>query len=127
MTTGNHPDSFAALTELQVGERSWRLFQLEALERRGLSASVISFPGLRPLDEAAILAAARGHRAVLTIEEHSVNGGFGSRVADVLMQAGLAPRFAKFGITDELRGQTGSQDWLLDRLGSIEERAAALL
>jgi transketolase len=99
----------------------------DALQGNGVSASVFSFPGLRPLDEEAVLSAARSHRAILTIEEHSVNGGFGSRVADVLMLAGLSPRFAKYGITDELRGQTGGQSWLLDRLGSIEDHAAGLL
>jgi transketolase len=41
----------------------------EVLASRGVSASVLSFPGFRPLDEAAVLAAARAHRALLTIEE----------------------------------------------------------
>lgn len=99
----------------------------DTLEKRGISASVLSFPSLRPLDEAAVIAAARDHRAILTVEEHSLNGGLGSRVADVLMAAGLSPRFAKFGITEDTRVQIGSQGWLLDRLGSIADRAAALL
>jgi len=99
----------------------------EALAARGISASVLSFPGFRPLDEDAVLAAARGHRAILTIEEHSVAGGFGTRVADVLLGAGLAPRFGKWGVTDALRGKIGSQAWLLDRLGTIEDHAASLL
>lgn len=99
----------------------------DALAARGISASVLSFPGFHPLDVSAIIDAARRHRAILTIEEHGVAGGFGSRVADVLITTGLAPRFAKYGITDALRGQIGSQNWLLDRLGSIEDHAAALL
>jgi transketolase len=99
----------------------------EALAKRGISASVVSFHGIRPIDEVAIHEAAHGHRAILTIEEHSVEGGFGSRVADTLMSAGLSPRFGKFGVTDALRGQIGSQSWLLERLGPIEDRAEALL
>lgn len=99
----------------------------DSLDARGISASVISFPGFRPLDEAALLSAARAHRAILTIEEHSVSGGFGSRVADVLMAQGLAPRFGKYGVTDALRGRIGSQAWLLDQLGPIEDYAARLL
>ncbi|MBX9752689.1 MAG: hypothetical protein K5Q68_24080 [Roseococcus sp.] len=99
----------------------------EALAARGISASVVSFPGFRPLDEAAVLAAARAHRAILTIEEHSVAGGFGSRVAEVLLAAGLAPRFGKYGVTDALRGRIGSQAWLLDKLGPIEDHAVRLL
>ena len=99
----------------------------EALAARGISASVASFPSIRPLDTAAIYEAARGHRAILTIEEHNVDGGFGSRVADALMAAGLAPRFGKYGVTEALRGRIGNQSWLLDSLGSIESHAAALL
>ena len=99
----------------------------DALAARGISASVLSFPGFHPLDVSAVIDAARRHRAILTIEEHGLAGGFGSRVADALLTAGLAPRFAKYGITEALRGQIGSQNWLLDRLGSIEDHAAALL
>jgi transketolase len=48
-------------------------------------------------------------------------------VADILLSAGLAPTFGKYGITDVVRGQIGSQTWLLDQLGSIEDCAEALL
>jgi transketolase len=99
----------------------------DALALSGISASVVSFHTFSPLDKAAVLNAAAGHRAVLTIEEHSVEGGFGSRVAEMLLMAGLAPRFGKFGVTDALRGKIGSQSWLLDSLGSIEDHARALL
>ena len=99
----------------------------DALALSGISASVLSFHTFSPLDEAAVVAAAVRHRAILTIEEHSVAGGFGTRVAEMLLMAGLAPRFAKFGVTDALRGKIGSQTWLLDSLGSIEDHARALL
>jgi len=99
----------------------------DALALSGISSSVLSFHTFSPLDETSVLAAAAAHRAVLTIEEHSVAGGFGSRVAEMLLMAGLAPRFGKFGVTDALRGKIGSQNWLLDSLGSIETHARALL
>lgn len=99
----------------------------DVLAERGVSASVISFPTFRPLDEAALLDAARGHKALLAIEEHSISGGFGSRVADILLDAGLAPRFGRYGITDAVRGKVGSQSWLLDLLGPLADRAMALL
>ena len=71
--------------------------------------------------------AAQRHRAILTLEEHMVEGGFGSRVAETLLMAGLAPRFGKFGVTDALRGRVGGQSWLLDTLGAVEDHAQALL
>ena len=118
------------VTTLQMANQRLKrraLSAADALAGRGISASVLSFPGFHPLDVSAIIDAARRHRAILTVEEHSVAGGFGSRVADVLITTGLAPRFAKYGITEALRGQIGSQNWLLDRLGPIEDHAAALL
>jgi transketolase len=99
----------------------------EALAARGISASVVSFATIHPLDIAAVAEAARSHRAILTIEEHAVEGGFGTRVAEALLAAGIVPRFGKFGVTDALRGQIGSQAWLLDQLGPIEDHAVALL
>ena len=99
----------------------------EALAARGVEASVISFPSVRPFDAEALAEAARTHRALVTVEEHSVDGGFGARVADFLLQRGLTPRFGKFGVTDELRGKVGSQAWLLDRLETIESLALSLL
>lgn len=99
----------------------------DALSAHGISASVTSFHSILPLDTASIERAARHHKAVMCIEEHSVTGGFGSRVADALLEAGLSPRFAKFGVTPDLYGRVGSQDWLLGQLGPIADRARALL
>jgi transketolase len=103
------------------------LHAADALALRGFSASVASFHTVSPLDVSAVIEAASRHRAVLTIEEHLVDGGFGSRVADALIMSGLAPRFGKFGVTNALRGRIGSQAWLLDSLGSVEDHAQALM
>jgi transketolase len=99
----------------------------DGLAVRGISTSVISFPTIKPLDVMAIEKAAQAHRAILAIEEHMIDGGFGTRVAEALIGSGRATRFAKFGVTDEIRGLIGSQSWLLDQLGAIEDHAAALL
>ena len=77
-------------------------------ERDGLKCRVLSLPTVKPLDSAAILDAARGCRAVVTAEEHLVNGGLGEAVAAVIAQAGTATRFKIAGIPDEYT-VTGSQ------------------
>lgn len=99
----------------------------DALSREGISASVASFHTITPLDSVSIIEAALQHKAVMSIEEHSVNGGFGTRVADALVEAGLSPRFSKYGVTPELYGKVGSQVWLLSQLGSIADRARMLV
>jgi len=71
------------------------------LAEQGISARVLSLHTVKPLDTAAVIAAGRECRAVVTVEEHMVNGGFGEAVASTLLQAGLSPRFKIVGFPDE--------------------------
>lgn len=87
-----------------------------ALASLGLTSCVLSLHSIRPLDEAAILAAARASKAVITVEEHSVNGGLGSRTASLLMQAGVFRPFQVIGFPDE-HTFTGSQVEIFEHYG----------
>jgi transketolase len=73
----------------------------QRLGEQGMASCVLSLHTIRPLDEEAILYAARSSKAVITVEEHSVNGGLGSRVASLLMQAGVFRPFRIVGFPDE--------------------------
>lgn len=63
------------------------------LADRGISVSVISMPSLCPLDESAILSAARDKGRIVTVEDHG-RGGLGSAVAEVLAASSLSCRFS---------------------------------
>jgi transketolase len=105
------------------------LTALRAAERlaaqAGLEARVLSMHTLKPLDEDAIRIAARETRAIVTVEEHSVIGGLGSAVADVLAES-LTRKvpFKKFGIPPMLPVDIGSQTYLLARYGLTDEAIA---
>lgn len=58
------------------------------LKEQGISLSVLNFTTVKPLDAEAVLAHAKGKKAVFTLEEHAPVGGIGSAVAEVLAQAG---------------------------------------
>lgn len=88
----------------------------QELAEKGLTSCVLSLHTLRPLDEAAILQAARLSKAVLTVEEHSVNGGLGSRVASLLLQSGVFRPFRIVGFPDE-HTFTGSQVEIFEHYG----------
>jgi transketolase len=88
----------------------------ELLAARGISADVLSIHSLRPFDEAEVLETARRVQAVVTVEEHSVHGGLGSRVATLLMQAGVTPALRIVGIPDEYT-YTGSQQEIFAHYG----------
>jgi transketolase len=66
----------------------------------GVAAGVVNVPVIKPLDRATIVAAASKARAVVTAENHSVIGGLGSAVAEVLAEAGLARPLRRVGLQD---------------------------
>lgn len=71
------------------------------LAEQGLNCRVLSMPTVKPLDVAAVIRAGRECRAVVTVEEHSVNGGLGEACAAALLQAGASVPFRIVGIPDE--------------------------
>lgn len=99
------------------------------LAERGVSARVLNMATVRPIDAEAIVAAARDTGAILTCEEHTVFGGLGSAVAEVVVQRAPVP-MTFLGVPGEF-APTGSANWLLDHYGmspaGIAESAATLL
>jgi len=85
----------------------------EELAQQGIQARVLSMPTIKPLDSKAVLAAAQRTKAIITVEEHSVIGGLGSAVAEVLAESGNShTTFRRIGIKDEFCQQIGSQEHL---------------
>lgn len=70
------------------------------LAEAGVSAGVVNVPVIKPLDRATIIHAAASATAVVTAENHSVIGGLGSAVAEVLAEAGLARPLRRVGLQD---------------------------
>ncbi len=88
------------------------LVAARALESDGIGSIVLSIPTIKPLDELAVLKAAKKAGRVITIEEHQIAGGFGSAVAEFLSGAHPVP-VRRLGINDEF-GQTGEPDELIE-------------
>lgn len=78
---------------------------VKLLEAEGINAELINIHTIKPLDEELILASARKTKKVVTVEEHSVIGGLGSAVADVLSEK-EPTRMLKIGVTD-IFGESG--------------------
>ncbi|MBZ5557444.1 MAG: transketolase [Acidobacteriia bacterium] len=88
-----------------------------SLESSGIRAGVLHVPTLKPLDRDAILDAIAPVRAVVTVEEHTICGGLGTAVAELLAEAAFAPskRFRRLGIPDVFPDEYGSQASLMER------------
>jgi len=87
----------------------------ETLAAEGVGARVLNMATIKPLDEDAVLAAARETGAIVTAEEHSVHGGLGGAVCEVT--AARAPvAVERVGIADRF-GESGTPRQLLEKYG----------
>ena len=88
------------------------------LKERGISAGVVSFHTVKPLDEARLREAFGRFRLVATIEEHSLIGGFGAAVAEWLVDTGTNPTsLLRFGTPDAFFKKSGEQAYAREMLG----------
>jgi transketolase len=92
----------------------------QELAKEGTTSCVLSMHSLRPFDEAAVQQAVLRSRAVITVEEHSINGGLGSYVASSLFQAGIYCPLKIVGIPDE-HTVTGSQSEIFAHYGISQQ------
>ncbi len=83
----------------------------------GIDARVLSMHTIRPIDELAIKSAAAETRAIVTIEEHSVIGGLGSAVAEVLAGLDTSTRLRRVGLPSQFMSSVGSHEYLRERSG----------
>lgn len=91
------------------------LIAAESLAKRGIDCMVVNNHTIKPMDAAAIVAAADRCGAVVTVEEHQVSGGMGSRVAEILSERRPTP-IEFVGVKDQF-GQSGDPAELIEHYG----------
>jgi transketolase len=108
---------------ISTGVQTTRAYQAaEILAGRGIGAAVLHVPTIKPLDEAAVIAAAQSSGLVITVEEQSVLGGLGGAVAEVLSDRCPVP-VKRLGIRDRF-GESGPNEQLLDKYRLSAARVA---
>lgn len=104
------------ITLISCGVTVHRALQAaELLSYEGISAKVVNFPSISPLDTTAVLEYARETGHLLTLEEHSVRGGMGSAIAEVVSCSESHCRMSILGFPEFQ--PTGSSEWLIDHAG----------
>jgi transketolase len=109
------------LTLISIGgmlETAVRTADLLAVD--GIHARVLSMHTLKPLDSEAVLAAAEQTCAIATLEEHSLIGGLGSAVAEILAESHLRVPFKRIGLPSASSAFVGSQEYLRAKHGLTE-------
>jgi transketolase len=89
----------------------------DRLALRGIQLRVVSIPVIKPFDHGFIRRLAATADSIITLEEHSVIGGFGSQVAEILLEERYQKRFLKIGLPDVYCTTHGSLDWLRAQYG----------
>ena len=114
------------VTVIGTGTQTVRAFQAaELLAAEGIDVHLLHVPTLKPIDEEAIVAAARATGLVVTTEEHTIIGGLGGAVAEVLGERFPVP-LKRHGLADTF-GESGPDQALLEKYGlSITRTADAI-
>ena len=94
----------------------------KTLKEQGMSVEVVNVHTIKPIDRETILASAKKCGKVVTVEEHSIIGGLGDAVADVLIGNGDF-KFKKIGVNDRF-GQSGTPAALLEEYGLTAKHIA---
>jgi transketolase len=92
----------------------------EALAEEGIEARVVNMSSIKPIDISAIVAAAEETGAIVTAEEHSIIGGLGSAVTEIVSESYPVP-VLRIGLMDEF-GRSGQAGELMEAYGLTAER-----
>jgi transketolase len=104
------------VTIIATGHLVWKSIEAaQKLEEKGISAEIINIHTIKPLDEQAILASVRKTKAVVTAEEHLMNGGLGDSVAQLLGRK-LPTPIEMVAVNDKF-GESGKPEELLAKYG----------
>lgn len=96
----------------------------QLLEEKGISAEVVSFPCLKPLDEKKIESLSKRFSHLVAVEENTIVGGFGSAVCETLADKGFPCRVHRIGLEDRYTSVVGSQTYLRATYGMNAEAIA---
>lgn len=103
----------------------------EDLANDGIAATVVVVASISPAPEQDLVEALSRHRVALTVETHSVTGGLGSLVAEVIADHGIGTRLVRLGVRAGSKGRSGSPAHMharhgLDKAGIVKAARSLL-
>jgi transketolase len=111
------------LTIIATSISLFRAFEVvNRLKKKGLSVRFVSMPSIKPLDEKIILDCAKKTTALFTIEEHSIIGGLGSAVAEILSESSANVLFKRIAVPDRFSSVIGDQEYMRENAGLSLEK-----
>lgn len=113
---------------ISTGPQSSRCFEAaNELAKQQIEVGVLHIPSIKPLNEAELIDACSAYDLIFTVEEHSIFGGLGGLVAE-LLSANSPRRVIRYGLEDKW-GESAPNEFLLDKYGlsalQVSRRIAA--
>jgi len=101
----------------------------EELSTIGIEAAILHMPTVKPMDIKALIDLATPVKAIVTLEEHTILGGLGSSVAEVILEMGLdsVKKFKRIGIPDVFAEGYGSQDNLMEKYEITSDKVVSVI
>jgi transketolase len=95
------------------------------LQNQSIDAEVVNVSSIRPVDKAGIAESIRKTKKVITVEEHTLNGGLGSLVCEIIAEKGLNAQIVRLGITEGQFSKAGPRTdirayYKIDKNGIVE-------
>ena len=85
----------------------------EKLEKKGISVKVVNISSIKPFDSDSVIKNAKKFKTIVSVEEHSIIGGIGSSIADVIAEKGLNSKLVKIGLNDTFAKGYGTHEEVL--------------
>ncbi len=95
------------------------LLAAEELDKKGISVQVINCHTIKPLDKVTIINAAKHTKAIVTAEEHQINGALGGAISELLSENFPVP-IKRVGVRDRF-GESGEPDQLMKKFNLVKE------
>jgi len=91
------------------------------LREQNITITLIGIPTLKPINEEALMKELQGCKKILTVEEHSIIGGLGSAIAEIITKHGWQGQLQRMGIYDAFPTQVGTPEYLRTAYGLDKE------
>ncbi len=89
---------------------------LKAVHDNSLDAKVINISAIKPIDKEAIIETAKKFKVVYSVEDHSIIGGLGSAIAELIAENGIGTRLVRIGLQDTF-AESGKAEDLYEKYG----------
>jgi transketolase len=97
------------------------------LNEKGKVVSLFSFPFVKPVNKEILIDIIKKHKTIFTVEEHTVIGGFGSMIAEIIAEEDLGVKLVRLGVEDKYFDFVGKQDYMRDAAGISAEKIEKLI